>query len=209
MSRPNSRLNCEAVVIRVEQKIEVLSAEPFPCPNCDAANPNQASVYCSELCVSEAQFVRLFRARRAEGRDQDPDVKNGLEIQFAMIVSGGYSKKARHVPPAVRRAVFARDQDKCRHCGEPGTTLDHIAGDSSDLENLQCLCVKCHDEKTRSRFRKLSPETNPEGWAKSKVLWERVLAPQPLRLCDGIDWEKYWRVIQRVKKDGPQQSLGF
>lgn len=207
MSRQSSIPNPIVGVFLVEQRIEVLSAEPFPCPNCDTANPNHAAIYCSELCGNEAQFVRLYRARKAEGRDRDPDVKNGLEIQFAMILSGGYPKKARRLPDAVRRAVFARDHDKCRRCGGPGNTIDHIAGGSPDLENLQCLCRKCHDEKTRSSFVKMSPETHPEEWAKRELLLKRVHARQPLRLCDGTDWERHWPVIQRVKRDGPQQSL--
>lgn len=173
------------------------------------SEPESGSRVLLDLCVDEASFVRLYRARKAEGRDREPDVRNGLEIQLVMILSGGYPKRARRFPDAVRAAVIARDQGRCRRCGQPGSDVDHIAGGNNDPQNLQYLCRKCHDEKTRSRFTKISPETHPEKWAKRQAILERVHAPKPLRLCDGTDWDKYWPVIQRVKKDGPQQSLFF
>lgn len=42
----------------------------------------------------------------------------------------------------------------CAKCGSPKKlTLDHIiplnAGGSNKLENLQLLCLPCHDQKTR------------------------------------------------------------
>lgn len=192
---------------QAEQRIEVLSSSPYPCPNCDKANPNSASIFCSELCNEEAQFVRYFRARRADGRAEQADIKNALEIKLAVILGGGYPAKARQIPISIRKLVIAQDNGRCRSCGGPGSDVDHIEGSSSSLDNLQYLCRDCHNEKTRSRFRKISPATHPEEWAKREMLLKRAHCPQPLRICDQSDWDKLWHRIQAAKKNPAQGNL--
>lgn len=194
-------------MLPAEQRIEVLASPPFPCPNCDKPTPNMAALFCSELCKQEAGFVRYYRARAAERRLGQEDIKNAIEIKLGLILGGGYPERAREVPDRIRDAVIARDNGRCCNCGGPGSDVDHIEGSSSDLNNLQYLCRSCHNEKTRSRFRKIRPDTHPEQWAKYELLLGRARSPQPLRICDQADWDSLRRNIERAKKDGPQQSL--
>lgn len=56
---------------------------------------------------------------------------------------------------AARRQVLAEQKGECAHCGcmlVDGWALDHITphskGGSDDRENLQGLCLPCHDAKT-------------------------------------------------------------
>jgi 5-methylcytosine-specific restriction enzyme A len=64
----------------------------------------------------------------------------------------------RTVPPALQRACFKRDNYTCVKCEYHGTpnagdlNADHIVpsaeGGTDDLDNLQTLCVPCHNTKT-------------------------------------------------------------
>jgi 5-methylcytosine-specific restriction endonuclease McrA len=56
-----------------------------------------------------------------------------------------------------REVVFKRDRMQCRACDAPllpnQGQVDHVIpleqGGSNGPENLQLLCVNCHDEKTK------------------------------------------------------------
>jgi 5-methylcytosine-specific restriction endonuclease McrA len=58
---------------------------------------------------------------------------------------------AEDIPAATRRRVLARDNYRCRCCGDEelvGLTLHHVryrshGGDHSD-DNLVTLCIHCH-----------------------------------------------------------------
>lgn len=196
-------------MLQAGQTMEILSSSPYPCPNCDTANPNSEAVFCSELCNEEAQFVRYFRVRRADGRDREADIKNALEIKLAVILGGGYPRKAREIADSTREEVIAREKGLCRICGKPGSDVDHIEGSSSSLDNLQYLCRDCHNKKTRSRFTKITAATHPKEWAKREMLLGRVKSPHPLRICDQSDWDKLWRRILTAKKNPAQGNLFF
>lgn len=67
------------------------------------------------------------------------------------------SKNSRAVSAATRKAVFERDEYRCRACGAvpgPGVWLepDHIVevaeGGSHDADNLVTVCHRCHTVKT-------------------------------------------------------------
>lgn len=190
----------------VEQRIEVLASPPFPCPNCDRPTPNE-SLFCLELCKQEAGFVRYFRARAAEERLMQADIKNAIDMKLAHILGGGYPERAREVPPRVRAEVIAFSNGKCYSCDEPGSDVDHIKGSSSALSNLQYLCRSCHDKKTRAGFKKMRRDTHPEEFAKLDMLLARGRSKAPLRVCDRADWDDLRHQIERAKRDGPQQSL--
>ena len=151
--------------------------------------------------------MRYFRARRTEARTREADIETALKIKLAIILGGGYPARARRYSTAIRDAVIARDNGKCRICGKPGSDVDHIKGNSSQLDNLQFLCRDCHNEKTQAGFRKISAATHPVEWAKRESLLARVRSPEPLRVCDRSDWDTLWRKIHLAKKDGAQQSL--
>lgn len=51
------------------------------------------------------------------------------------------------------RAQVLREEPFCRVCGRPSETVDHIIpkawGGTDDRNNLQGLCKRCHNKKTR------------------------------------------------------------
>jgi len=68
-----------------------------------------------------------------------------------------------------------RSEPLCRHCTANGrvtasTVPDHILplalGGSDDDSNIQCLCVECHDRKTRKDFgqRAARPRIGADGY---------------------------------------------
>lgn len=181
----------------------------FPCLNCDrpVTLTTTAKLYCSDLCSDEAHFVRYFRACISDGRINQPDIKEALQIRMGHILAGGYNERERRLPDDVRGAVFERGKNLCRKCGRPGTDIDHIEGSSNEMENLQVLCRPCHNEKTLSKFRPLPPEDEEEGveiHAKKKGLLLRVHSLTPQRACDD---EEGWHTLSRRLMSERRQSL--
>lgn len=61
-------------------------------------------------------------------------------------------RSRRHIPDAVRLAVYERDGWRCLHCGTTShLSLDHIypysLGGEDTLDNLQTLCRPCNSRK--------------------------------------------------------------
>jgi hypothetical protein len=131
-----------------------------------------------------------------DGRIKDPLVREAINIQLAFACSeqGYYDKKARHIPLIVRTKVIERDRGICRKCGAAGVDIDHINGDSIDMDNLQLLCRACHNEKTNSNMVVITPEHEhyEKFQARKNELRRRVGAPIPLRQCDD---EKCWKEV--------------
>ncbi|MBW8003317.1 MAG: HNH endonuclease [Planctomycetes bacterium] len=92
--------------------------------------------------------------------------------------------------------VITRDKRHCRICGKPGTSIDHIYGDSNDLDNLQLLCLDCHNKKTISNIVQLKPgdERYFDVMGKKVQLDLRIDSEEPLYECDD---EENWRTIYR------------
>lgn len=63
------------------------------------------------------------------------------------------AKGSRHIPEHIKRAVNARDQQRCRNCGVTTEFIhyDHIypfdLGGPTTIENMQSLCPKCNTSK--------------------------------------------------------------
>jgi 5-methylcytosine-specific restriction enzyme A len=57
---------------------------------------------------------------------------------------------------AISRSVLDRDGYRCRYCGQPATTVDHIIpkarGGSDDPSNLVACCRSCNSAKVLDRF---------------------------------------------------------
>lgn len=122
---------------------------------------------------------------------------------LAHLFSGGYPTAERRISARVRKTVIFRDQGRCQICGRPGTEIDHIDGTSNDPSNLQVLCIKCHNQKTDSHIKKVSPndprfqEIDQKGWE----LEARVHADKPLRECDDPErWSERWREILQERE---------
>jgi hypothetical protein len=110
-------------------------------------------------------------------------------------MSGGYSARKRYISPSLKAKVFERDRGLCRRCGRPGNDIDHIAGDSGSMENLQLLCRSCHNDKTKELMIEITPEDQdfPAFVKKRKMLLFRCSCPLPLRLCDDEEqWPKQY-----------------
>src|SRR5947209_4905346 len=181
----------------------------FSCLNCDQPMTltTVVKLYCSDLCSDEAKFIRYFRARRSDGRINQPDIQEALQIRMGHILAGGYKERERRLPDPVRRTIFARDKSLCQECGQPGTDIDHIEGSSNELENLQVLCKPCHNEKTLSKFRPLPPEDEEGGaeiHAKRASLLLRVHSLMPQRACDD---EEGWNTLSRQLMLERRQAL--
>jgi 5-methylcytosine-specific restriction endonuclease McrA len=203
---------------KIYGKIRRKSGPPlsFPCLNCDdpAIIADQVKLFCSEKCKEEAKSVRYARRCIREGRTERPDVREAIEIRFAMILGGGYPERERSVSPSVRRAVIARAGGRCQQCGKRGTDIDHMKGNSNNIEDLQLLCRTCHNEKTTAGFLEITPKTEgyEELMATARRLQSRVRASVPKRRCDDDEhWDKlYPRILLRrqnaLKKKSEQAN---
>lgn len=171
----------------------------FFCFNCDKllTVTKQPKLYCSEKCQQKASFVRYYRSCGNDGRINQVDVSKALKIRIVHILNGGYKENKRRLPSSVRLAVFKRDNRTCQKCGQPGNEIDHIDGDSNNLENLQVLCHDCHTEKTISSFKKLTTEI--EGYDEKTAVVEnlrsRTESKKTKRICDD---EKNWNVNRKI-----------
>jgi hypothetical protein len=182
-------------------KIQRDSLTPIylPCVNCDQpiSLTTRVRLFCSQACGDEARFVRYVRRCTGDGRIQRPDVRAAIKIKFALILSGGYPAKERRLSKSQREAVFVRDEWRCRKCGEPGTTIDHVSGSSNEIENLHLLCRACHNKKTASGFVEIAPEQKEQ----EKRLRSRTRTKVPQRSCDDEgQWPALYRQLMKSRR---------
>jgi len=183
------------IATEIGSAIDVLVESPFRCPNCDAVT--ERSLFCLPTCEDEASFVRYFRACIDDGRSEKRDVKVALRTRLAHILGGGYAERLRWLSKTVREAVISRDQGRCVNCGDLGTQIDHIRGNSGDMNNLQLLCGPCHQAKTESNFVSISRASHPAAFAKRDGLLLRVYAVYPELPCDDhVSWAKISRAVR-------------
>lgn len=195
----------------------------FSCVNCDQVFivSGAAKLYCSQRCHQDAKLVRYVRACIKDGRINDPLVNQAIETRFAFAYSGKgyYDEKARYVSPERKQQVNKRDGGLCRICGAIGTEIDHINGDSDDLDNLQLLCHDCHSEKTEANMVPITPghERYEEILVKESELRSRIDAPTPLRPCDDeSNWNDIYKelmteqrqLLKRIKEDIEGRAKG-
>jgi hypothetical protein len=97
--------------------------------------------------AEDVKALVLQRGRRDERR---------LKSARALMRGEANGSPARvPIPPAVARAVFERDGDKCLECGScEDLQFDHIIpvalGGATRPENLQILCGDCNRSKSDS-----------------------------------------------------------
>ncbi len=171
----------------------------FSCVNCDKEFrvSKRATLYCSKRCREDATLIRKYRAYKKDGRINESEYQKVIIIRlgFAQGSKGYYDQDARRLPAELRNEIIERDKSLCCKCGETGSEIDHINGDSKDLENLQLLCHDCHTEKTLSMIRKLNPEdVSAEAKERLAGLWLRMDAISPERACDDSE---NWKVLQK------------
>ena len=182
----------------------------FSCPNCDGmfAVSGKAKLFCSQRCQQDARLVRYIRARIQDGRINDPDIQEAINVKFAVALGekGYYDQNARRLPLELRDKVIERDRGLCCKCRKPGTKIDHINGISKDMENLQLLCHVCHMEKPKSGFVEITQEHEryAEIKSRSNTLWNRIKALSPQQACDDSE---NWKVIYRQIMSEQRQLL--
>ena len=177
------------------------------CANCGAAlDPAApAALLCTSACKSEAKDVRYFRRCSRDGRAADPDVQTALRTRLALRISGGYDAAARRVDRQLRREVLAAAGGFCAACRTvPATELDHISGSSSDRDNLQGLCDRCHNAKTRER---IQPSDDPSVARVREEFLALVRAVAPVRAChDEVSWDATWPGLLRRTRQWHQDT---
>jgi len=178
----------------------------FSCLNCDGIliATDKPKLFCSDKCQQEARFVRYFRSCKRDGRVNQPDVREALEIKMAHSLGGGYQANERRLPLSTRQKVYERDNRTCQKCGQPATDIDHIQGGDDNLENLQMLCRDCHNQKTTANFVQLTPgvEGYEEKRAKIDGLRVRTDSEIPERICDDEEkWKSLWRGLMSERQN--------
>jgi hypothetical protein len=180
------------------------------CANCLELLPEDVdTLFCSPVCSDIAGDVRYFRRVVRDGVLRS-DVHQAVHTRIAWLLIGGYGAMDRTLDAATRAAVKQRDGGLCRKCGKPGDEIDHIAGSSPDLENLQLLCKECHREKTATHMR----PANREQTALVDALFQsRVLPDKPKLLADDeSEWESVWRGLKKARRArlvGELEAMGI
>jgi hypothetical protein len=105
----------------------------------------RGAVWCSDRDL-EAEQWQVFADRFVDRED----------AELASALSGSESAPGRErIAPEVRRAVWIRDQGKCRRCGSrERLEYDHIVpvsrGGSNTERNIELLCEICNRAKSNS-----------------------------------------------------------
>jgi 5-methylcytosine-specific restriction endonuclease McrA len=169
------------------------------CANCLEPLPDdEETLFCSAWCAEIASTVRYQRRVFRDGRIEQPDVREAVMIRNAFLLAGGYHSLGRTLTQSTRTEVKVRDGGRCKICGKPGVEIDHIAGSSSDLDNLQLLCTDCHHAKTAQNLRPASPEQSDLLKA---LFLSRVVPDEPTLLADDdVQWQGAWRGLKTARK---------
>ena len=121
-----------------------------------------ALLLCFILLLLVAVYYRPPKSwDEIEAEDRKKAAKKGME--YLAWLEARAKKKARSIPKATRREVFARDSYRCVQCGAAEElTIDHIfpfaLGGSNAPENLQ-VCVKPVISKKEIVLRKPNNKT--------------------------------------------------
>ena len=78
-------------------------------------------------------------------------------ILSLILFSVGSFAQSRYVSETTKKIVFTRDGGMCQCCGSSeNLEYDHISpyscGGSSDVSNIQLLCLKCNRSKSNSCY---------------------------------------------------------
>ena len=200
--RPNARTISAEARSRLNPPLTEAGPESFAddrCANCFQHLPEEIEMlFCSEWCKETASSVRYFRGVSSDGRLDDPEVQEAVKIRLAFLPVGGYQALGRQLSRSIRNEVIQRDQGSCRHCGAPANQVDHVAGSSSNLNNLQLLCDNCHREKTSNNL--VDAPADIQSLI-AELIMTRVVPDEPTRLADnGALWESTWRALKAARR---------
>ena len=85
-------------------------------------------------------------------------------LTLLLIISICSFSQSKHVSATTKKIVFTRDGGVCQCCGSSeNIEYDHIipysCGGSSDVSNIQLLCMKCNRSKSNSCVCKIHEKT--------------------------------------------------
>jgi hypothetical protein len=169
------------------------------CANCFDPLPEEADgLFCGEWCKETAGSVRYIRKVFRDERRDDPLVQQAIQKRLAFLPVGGYQGLGRRLSASTRAEVVERDHGVCQSCGKPANQVDHIAGSSGSLDNLQLLCDECHHEKTVANFVPAPVEVQAMI---AELLLTRVYPDAPSRLADDeAAWDGAWRGLKTARR---------
>ncbi|NNE72330.1 MAG: HNH endonuclease [Acidimicrobiales bacterium] len=139
---------------------------------------------CLVLAEKAEMVVGTGRAVRSEKLSLDePSV-----VRLSRFVQVPYNRRRS----LNRRAVFARDNNRCQYCGATAESLDHVIpssrGGSNTWENVVAACRPCNTRKrdrmlseTSMRLRTVPRAPHPSTWFRLAVgslpePWEQFIA---------------------------------
>ncbi|MFE4950409.1 HNH endonuclease [Leifsonia sp. NPDC056665] len=165
------------------------------CANCLVELPElEDALFCSNWCSEIAGQVRYLRGVFRDDRINDPAVKEAIGTRNAFLLIGGYRALGRQVNSRTREQVVNRAGGKCQTCGQDGTDVDHISGNSNEADNLQLLCNACHRAKTAEQLR---PASEANQTLLLALVAGRVLPSEPILLADDQEeWSTRWRALK-------------
>jgi len=124
----------------------------------------------------------------------------------------GYPERERTVSADIRAEVFQRAGGLCESCGRTldfdGTsgnpdlvpTIQHVEGNSNDLDNLKAFCNGCNMADAEAKFVPVEPGS-PQA-VLAAHLAERCASPIPMKLCDDDEsWNDIWRGLASSARD--------
>lgn len=97
-------------------------------------------------------------------------------IRLRYYVKVPYKRTA----PLSRRAVFARDQGRCRYCGKHAESIDHVIprskGGAHAWDNVVACCRRCNTYKGDRMLVNCSLELDTVPTAPTQYVWVKVAA---------------------------------
>lgn len=122
-----------------------LQLQSYPEPTKDEISRAKQDV------LTTSTIVRIVR--------QKPKQKHTrmLHDMFLGKSKDTWCEQSDEIKSEYRKQLIERDGEKCKKCGktpeETTLSVDHIfaiskGGPVNDINNIQFLCVKCHEEKT-------------------------------------------------------------
>lgn len=162
---------------------------------------------------AQAILTELVERRFLVDAGDAAPAEHGATLAQRVAKSNGFG--SRHIPDAVKRAVWARDGGKCCQCGSSeNVEFDHKTpvskGGTSDEGNIQLLCRPCNRRKrtqdaapaeqvaTQDRGRR-SPEKEGETEKEAKT---DIRAKGPA--C-ASRFDEFWKAYPRREGPNPRK----
>ena len=98
-------------------------------------------------------IIILHGARQRRKEDEAYCLRKGITYEKLLEIRS--NRRARRIPPSVKKYIFERDNHQCQYCGAvDNLAIDHIfpfsRGGGNEHENLQILCQPCNSRKGAS-----------------------------------------------------------